>query len=108
MNEPKIEAVDGIAYTFAEWLAAAKLTLDTCDPSRMRAAWRAGEDPENYRKAFERNSWEVELDGQSIARCNYATDLTTALDRAEQLAIERGRKVILHWGTEHLDVEAKS
>jgi len=42
--------VDGNDYTFDEWLVAAGQTLDgNNDPTTLRTAWAAGEDPELYR-----------------------------------------------------------
>jgi hypothetical protein len=50
---PDLTSEDGEAHveraiTFAEWLAAAG-RADSASEYDLRAAWRAGEDPEEYR-----------------------------------------------------------
>jgi hypothetical protein len=47
-GEDSVLSVDGDTYTFGEWLAEAG-RRDSASQYDMRAAWRAGEDPAEYR-----------------------------------------------------------
>ncbi len=45
--EDSVKNADGKTYTFGEWLAAVGRS-DSASEYDLRAAWRAGEDPDDY------------------------------------------------------------